>query len=99
MNELCFMSNLTSTEWAAWVQALGAIAAIIGAAWIAIYQSHAQHLSALSLQEKSVREHELALAKTLDRLAANCLGAMDLFISKLDTRQAIHNYGDGNQTL
>lgn len=29
MNNLCFLSNLTSSEWAAWVQAIGSIAALV----------------------------------------------------------------------
>ena len=38
MHNLCFMSNLSSEEWAAWVQAVGSILAIIAAIWIASRQ-------------------------------------------------------------
>ena len=39
MNELCFFSNISSSEWAAWVQAIGSVAAILSAIWI----MHLQH--------------------------------------------------------
>ena len=38
MYQLCFPSGLTSEQWAAWVQAIGSIAAIIAAIWIASRQ-------------------------------------------------------------
>ena len=43
MNTLCFASNLTSTEWAAWLQAIGSILAILGATGIAVWQARKQH--------------------------------------------------------
>lgn len=55
MTTLCFLSNMTSAEIAAWVQAVGAIFAIIGAAAIAIYQSKSQHRSALELHRIELR--------------------------------------------
>lgn len=39
MNTLCFLSGLTSEQWAAWVQAIGSIAAIIAAIQIGRHQS------------------------------------------------------------
>jgi hypothetical protein len=45
-------SNLTSSEWAAWIQALGSVLAIGAAARLAIYQSREQHKSALALHNR-----------------------------------------------
>lgn len=45
MNELCFMSNLTSSEWASWVQAVASVSAIAAGAlgiWIQMGRQAAQ---------------------------------------------------------
>lgn len=39
MPQLCFPSEMTSAEWAAWVQAIGSVVAI-GAAFIALFVQH-----------------------------------------------------------
>ncbi len=39
MQTLCFMSGLTSEQWAAWIQAVGSVVAIAASAGIAIWQS------------------------------------------------------------
>ena len=38
MPELCLATNLTSEQWAAWVQAVGSIAAVLGAFWLSRLQ-------------------------------------------------------------
>lgn len=42
MNNLCFMTNLSSSEWAAWVQAVGSVAAILVAVGVSYLQHWAQ---------------------------------------------------------
>lgn len=42
MQELCFMSYLTAAEWAAWVQAVGSVLAIVAAIVIARQQPRAE---------------------------------------------------------
>lgn len=76
MQTLCFLSNLSSAEWAAWVQALGSVAAIIAAAWIAIHQSKIQHRNALELHKTELRSAQIDIAKTLFVLAVNSSKAM-----------------------
>jgi phosphoribosylcarboxyaminoimidazole (NCAIR) mutase len=44
------------SDWAAWVQAVGSIAAIFGAAGVAIWQAHRQHKNSLDLV-RSERQH------------------------------------------
>lgn len=42
MNNLCFMTNLSSAEWAAWVQAVGSVIAIFVAIGVSYWQHRAQ---------------------------------------------------------
>ena len=63
MNELCLLSGLTSSEWAAWVQAIGSVAAIAAAVWImnrqhkiAEMQETKRRLDRMNLLEKMVSE-------------------------------------------
>lgn len=44
------------SDWAAWVQALGSVAAIVGAAGVAIWQAHKQHKNSLDLV-RGERQH------------------------------------------
>ncbi len=93
------MSNLTSGEWAAWVQAIGSIVAIISAAGIAIWQSNKQHQSALKLHEEEQRYSRLETAKTLAVLTTNSYKTVCHFMQQLSSREEIHNYADGTKYL
>jgi hypothetical protein len=42
MHELCFMSNLSNGDWAAWVQALGTIVAVFSSVGLIHYQAKFQ---------------------------------------------------------
>lgn len=95
MQTLCFLSNLSSAEWAAWVQALGSVAAIIAAAWIAIHQSKIQHRNALELHKTELRSAQIDIAKTLSVLAVNSSKAMKHIASQLHDREAIHLVAEG----
>lgn len=90
MQTLCFLSNLTSAEWAAWVQAGGSIAAIVGAAWIAIHQARLQHRNALALHETEQRFARVDLGKTLSALATNSSKAMKHIARQLSDRDAVY---------
>lgn len=95
MNQLCFLSDMTSSEWAAWVQAIGSIAAIFGAAGIAIWQSRKQHHSALELLRTEQRLSRTELARALLSLSKNCLRLLDYAATQFPTRDAIHNVAEG----
>lgn len=95
MNQLCFLSYMTSSELAAWVQAVGSIAAIFGAAGIAIWQSGKQHRNALELQRTEQRFSRIELAKALLSLSQNCLRLVDHSATQLPDRQAIYNIVEG----
>lgn len=95
MNELCFFSNLTSAEWAAWVQAVGSVVAIGAAAWIAIHQAKLQHNSALTLHKTEKRSEELDITKTIHVLAVNASKAMKHIAGQLNDRDSIHKAAEG----
>ena len=95
MNELCFLSNLTSAEWAAWVQAVGSIVAIIAAAWIAIHVVKRQHQNALELHKTEKRTEKVETAKTLFVLASNSSKAMKNIVTQLSNRESVHNAAEG----
>jgi hypothetical protein len=61
MNELCFLTGLTSSEWAAWVQAIGSILAIVAAWWI----GHRQLRHAARTLEQAERANTEAVSSAL----------------------------------
>lgn len=95
MNELCFFSNLTSAEWAAWVQAIGSVVAIVAAAWIAVHQAKLQHKSALDLHKVEKRIEQTDITKTLSVLAVNSSKAMKHIASQLNDRESVHKAAEG----
>jgi hypothetical protein len=95
MYNLCFLSNLTSAEWAAWVQALGSIAAIVAAAGIAIHQAKLQHQNALNVHFTERRTAQVEVAKTLFVLANNASEAMKYISGILDNRDSVYFVAEG----
>jgi hypothetical protein len=59
----------TSTDWAAWVQAVGSIGAIIGAIWIA----SRQHQKALDAAKAAERERHVRVMEVLVSIAGDVL--------------------------
>jgi len=92
MNELC---NLSSTELAAWIQAIGSVVAIGAAAGIAIYQARVQHRNSIDLHMKEKQTERVDIAKTLSVLATNSSKAMKYIANKLNDRSAVHNAAEG----
>jgi len=90
MNTLCFSTDLTSTELASWVQAIGTIVAVLAAAIIAVWQSKRQHQSALTLHKEEQRYARLEQARTLLTLCRNCSKAMKHFSLEMSDRESIH---------
>lgn len=94
MNQLCFLTNLSSSDWAAWVQAIGSIVAIFGTMYIAIWQSRRQHQVSLAVMRA---EHKLArteLARTLLALSINCSRATEHVVKQLPDRESVHRIGE-----
>lgn len=96
MNQLCFLPNLTSTEWAAWVQAVGSIAAIFGAASIAIWQARHQHKDSFDLLHAEQRLARTELAQALLSLSTNCLRLLVYCAAQFPDRESVKNVAEGN---
>jgi hypothetical protein len=97
MQELCFLSNLTSSEWASWAQAVGTFAAIIGAAWVGRSQSRSQHRSALALFRAQQAHDEQKTMRTLAKLTTNCVKLVEHARRTFPDRQAVHEVADGTR--
>lgn len=97
MNQLCFMSNLTSSEWASWVQALGSIAAIIGAVGIAIWQSRQQHKASLALLRAERQLARIEQAKAVLALSTGALSLLEHSANAFPDREAVHNTAEGRR--
>ena len=95
MNTLCLSTNLTSTEMAAWVQAVGSILAIFGAFLIAGWQARRQFRNALALQHDERQTAKFQTAETLALLADNCLKAMEHLSSQVGSRESVYEIGEG----
>lgn len=94
MNQLCLLTGLTSSEWAAWVQAVGSIAAIIGATWIAIWQSRRQHAISRSVMREERRLERTEVARALLALSINCSRAIDHGAKQFPDRFAVHEIAE-----
>jgi hypothetical protein len=90
MNSLCLSIDLTSAEWAAWVQAIGTIIAVAATASIAVWQSRRQHQSALALHKEEQRHARLEQAKTLLTLCQNCTKAAKHFAAQMHDRESVY---------
>lgn len=95
MDILCFSTNLSSSDWASWVQAIGSILAIFGAGAVAVWQSRAQHTSALAIQKEQQKQASLELGKTLLILCQNCSKAAAHFRSLMKDRDSISKVVSG----
>lgn len=94
MNQVCFLTDLTSAEWAAWVQAVGSIGAIVGATWIAIWQSRRQHEISLEVIRTEHRLARTELARTLLVLSVNCSKAIEHAVKQFPDRDAVHTIAE-----
>lgn len=95
MSEVTPAVDLVSSEWAAWVQAVGSVLAICVAAWLVIWQSRRQHINALKLHKEEQRYARVELAKTLSVLGQNCAKALRHFTDRLPDREAVHSAAGG----
>ena len=95
MNNLCFVSNLSGEQWAAWVQAVGSVIAIGATGFAAWYQSKEQHKSAMSLYRTEKRQARSELTLTLGRLAKSCHAICADFCQQLSNEEAICNIATG----
>ena len=97
MNTLCIITELSSTELASWVQAIGSILAILAATGVAIWQSRQQHRIALAVHREESRYARREAAKSLLVLCRNCARASAHFAEELSSRDAIYAVASGEK--
>ena len=97
MKQLCVLSDLTSSEWASWVQAVGSVLAIVAAALIARHQASLQHKSALKLLCAERKDARAEAAETLAELASNSAKVMAHVSGQLPDREAVHGAAEGQR--
>jgi hypothetical protein len=99
MNKLCFLSDMTSAEWASWMQALFAGVAIIAAAIISSRQSKAQYEGARKLQLDDNLRTQLRITAAIGMLARNSSRAVQSVATSLGTIDQLHAVGEGKTHL
>lgn len=97
MHELCFLSSLSSSEWASWVQAIGSITAIFGALGIAIWQSNRQHEVSLHVLREDKRLARVESAKALHSLSTGALRLLEHTINSFPDRDSVHDAAEGRR--
>lgn len=95
MHTLCLTSNLTSTELAAWVQAIGSILAIIGSVFVAMWQSNKQYKNSSKLINFDKRISQLLTTFTISGLSKNSLKSINAYIDSLSNTDAFLNIATG----
>lgn len=93
MNELCFLTGLTSSEWAAWVQAVGSISAI----GIAIWLSRTQHQSSLAVLKAERSLARLEAARALQELSIAAHRLLESSTRAFPDRQSVHDTAEGRR--
>lgn len=80
MNQLCFLTNLSSSEWAAWVQAVGSIAAIALTATL-VFVQHMLEKQRDALNQRETDRRLLTIALSVARDAKNVAYEIGMFRS------------------
>lgn len=93
MRQLCFLSNLTSAEWAAWFQGIGSVAAVFVAVWIAKHQ-HGNMLkrdaAAREREERTVARLCVTAGVQVLECMANFVQACQLQNAEMQSRSLYH---------
>ena len=97
MNQLCFLTGLTSSEWAAWVQAIGSIAAIVGAVGVAVWQSRQQHRTSMATLKAERSFVRIEAARALQELSTGALRLLEHSTKAFPDRQAVHDTAEGRR--
>ena len=93
------LSTMSASDWAAWVQAIGTIIAIVGAVGIAMWQTEKQHKSALAEMREDRRQNRREAARNLLALADEALDLLHRSGQALPNRAAIMSLAQGDEHL
>jgi hypothetical protein len=85
--------DLTRSECASWVQAIGSILAIAAAVGVAIYQASRQQAITRQAMLEQANAANLSVAETLAELAKASLNLQKHFEKNLNTREAVMEAG------
>lgn len=99
MKELAFCNGLSSAEWAAWVQAICSVVAIIATGGFAIYQSRSQYKTAMGMYQIEKRHAHLEMARAIGKLASNCRSVAALITSHLIDPDSIEDFARSERHL
>jgi hypothetical protein len=88
-NYLCMFTNLTSSEWAAWVQAIGSILAIVGSVGVAIWQLKRQQEAAAKLERDRRDNGEIEAARSIRELCARSVNVANAVREQLGDKAKI----------
>lgn len=97
MNVLCLSTDLTSSELAAWVQAIGSIVAIAVALFVAAYQARRQFRSAQDIQAIQQQSAKKETAATLSEVAKICVTTVKFLSTEIDTREKVNFIAKGDR--
>ena len=97
MHQLCFLSSLTSSEWASWVQAIGSIVAILGAVRIAIWQSKKQYNDSLAVMRAEKQLARTELTKALFSLSTGALRLLEHSTKAFPDRDSVSDAAAGRR--
>jgi hypothetical protein len=86
---LCLSTDLTSSEVAAWVQAVGSMLAIAGSVWVAGWQLRRQRHDALAREEKRRHDSEWDVVKGMAELARLSHKVATHMLERLPDRSAV----------
>lgn len=86
------VKNMSSNEWASWVQALGSIFAIVGTGWGVLYQQRTQHEHAIAMAEKQTLEASARACMQLERLAQSLNDAINRVKIAFESPDAVRHW-------
>jgi hypothetical protein len=86
---------LLSSDWAAWVQAIGSILAIAFAGYYAWYQARKQHQSAMALFQTEQHRKTLEMTLSLSQLARTCLHAANIYCGHFKNVECVFKIATG----
>ncbi len=93
MNMLCLTTNLTSSEMAAWVQAVGSIIAILAAGGFTVLGAWLDRRNA----RHDRRQQRYEIGRTLSVLSQNLSKAMTYIEGQLESRTAVYEFAEGHR--
>lgn len=90
---------MSTSDWAAWAQAIGTVVAIVGSVGTAVWQTRKQYALALAEMREERRQGRREAALNLLALASEALELLHKAGQALPTREAIMSLAQGDEVL